>query len=142
MPCISIIEKLYHLQELTVAALRAETPMFDVHGLEPWYGVILELLGKEAAPVPIMVLVSALKRPKSTLTKATDRLEKTGYITKTQSENDGRFILVELTPNGRIALDLFAEAQARLKAKMLESVSKDQLEACLYTLGVMEENLL
>lgn len=137
----SIIEKLYRLHESAVSALRAETPMWDVHRLEPWYGVILEILSKEAAPVPIMMLVAALKRPKSTLTKATDRLEKAGYITKTHSEKDGRFVLVELTPAGRIALDLFAEAQARLEAKMLESISKDQLENCLHTLDMMEYNL-
>lgn len=136
-----IIEKLYRLHESAVSALRAETPMWDVHRLEPWHGVILEILSKEAAPVPIMMLVAALKRPKSTLTKATDRLEKAGYITKTQGEKDGRFVLVELTPAGRIALDLFTEARGRLEAKMLESISEDQLTECLYTLGVMEENL-
>lgn len=120
------------------AIIRADSPMFDVHKLEVWYGGILEHLSTQSAPVPVTDLVTALRRPKASMTKATDRLEVAGYITKTRNPDDGRSVLVQITPSGRIALNLFHKACRKAEERLFKGVNK---EAVLQNLDRMERNV-
>lgn len=135
------IDLFYRLQDLANALIRSESPMFDVHSLEVWDGAILEYLASTSAPLPPSELAAVLVRYRATITKATDRLLKAGYISKIQNERDGRSILVSITPKGRLALELFTQAYASLEKRMLEGISKDRLDSCLETLSHMEANL-
>ena len=112
-----------------------------VDDLVPSHGAVLEHLHQAGMPQPVTELVVALKRPKSSITKATDSLEKGGYVFKKPNPGDGRSYLVGLTPSGSAALEQFRRAYAAMEKKLFSSISKERREACMETLDEMESNL-
>lgn len=112
-----------------------------VDDLVPSHGAVLEYLNQAGMPQPVTELVVTLKRPKSSITKATDCLEHGGYVFKKPNPGDGRSYLVGLTPAGSEALSCFHEAYAVLEKKLFASISEQQRADCMRTLGEMENNL-
>ncbi|WP_418764749.1 MarR family winged helix-turn-helix transcriptional regulator [Mailhella sp.] len=112
-----------------------------VDDLVPSHGAVLEYLSQAGMPQPVTELVVALKRPKSSITKATDCLEHGGYVFKKPNPGDGRSYLVGLTPSGRDVLEHFRAAYSALEKKLFASISDERRDACLQTLGEMENNL-
>ena len=112
-----------------------------VDDLVPSHGAVLEYLSQAGIPQPVTELVVALKRPKSSITKATDCLEHGGYVFKRPNPGDGRSYLVGLTPAGSEALELFRGAYASLEKKLFASISDERREECMQTLAEMEANL-
>jgi DNA-binding MarR family transcriptional regulator len=92
-------------------------------------------------PQPVTELVTALRRPKSSITKATDCLENGGYVFKKPNPGDGRSYLVGLTPAGIEVLEQFRKAYAVLEKKLFADVTEEQKSICLQTLSEMEANL-
>ena len=78
-----------------------------IDDLVPSHGAVLEYLNQAGIPQPVTELVVALKRPKSSITKATDCLEHCGYVFKKPNPGDGRSYLVGLTPAGSEVLQRF-----------------------------------
>ena len=99
-----------------------------VDDLVPSHGAVLEYLSQAGIPQPVTELVVALKRPKSSITKATDCLEHGGYVFKKPNPGDGRSYLVGLTPAGSEALELFRGAYAAMEKKMSASGSDASAE--------------
>ncbi len=112
-----------------------------VDDLVPSHGAVLEYLNQAGLPQPVTELVVALKRPKSSITKATDCLEHGGYVFKKPNPGDGRSYLVGLTPSGSEALKLFRGAYAAMEKKMFASIPELRREECMQTLVEMEANL-
>ncbi len=112
-----------------------------VDDLVPSHGAVLEYLNQAGLPQPVTELVVALKRPKSSITKATDCLEHGGYVFKKPNPGDGRSYLVGLTPSGSEALKLFRGAYAAMEKKMFASIPELRREECMQTLAEMEANL-
>ena len=112
-----------------------------VDDLVPSHGAVLEYLNQAVLPQPVTELVVALKRPKSSITKATDCLEHGGYVFKKPNPGDGRSYLVGLTPSGSEALKLFRGAYAAMEKKMFASIPELRREECMQTLAEMEANL-
>ena len=112
-----------------------------VDDLVPSHGAVLEYLNQAGLPQPVTELVVALKRPKSSITKATDCLEHGGYVFKKPNPGDGRSYLVGLTPSGSEALELFRGAYAAMEKKMFASIPELRREECMQTLVEMEANL-
>lgn len=112
-----------------------------VDDLVPSHGAVLEYLNQAGLPQPVTELVVALKRPKSSITKATDCLEHGGYVFKKPNPGDGRSYLVGLTPSGSEALKLFRGAYAAMEKKMFAAIPEPRREECMQTLAEMEANL-
>ena len=112
-----------------------------IDDLVPYHGAVLEYLHQAGMPQPVTELVVALKRPKSSITKATDCLEHGGYVFKKPNPGDGRSYLVGLTPSGSEALTRFHAAYAVLEKKLFASISEQRRAECMQTLGEMEANL-
>ena len=112
-----------------------------VDDLVPSHGAVLEYLSQAGIPQPVTELVVALKRPKSSITKATDCLEHGGDVFKKPNPGDGRSYLVGLTPAGSEALELFRGAYAAMEKKMFASIPEAGREECMRTLAEMEANL-
>jgi DNA-binding MarR family transcriptional regulator len=89
----------------------------------PSYGDVLCLLRLMGTPVPVSDLVTTLRRPKSTITKATDFLAREGLLRKRPNPGDGRSILVELTESVGEMMFQGVTSQARKEFfDMLEKV--------------------
>ena len=112
-----------------------------VDDLVPSHGAVLEHLHQAGMPQPVTELVVALKRPKSSITKATDSLEKGGYVFKKPNPGDGRSYLVGLTPAGAEVLKHFRTAYAAMERKLFQSISEERRRACMEILDEMESNL-
>ena len=121
--------------------LQGELLKQGVDDLVPSHGAVLEYLHHAGTPQPVTELVLALRRPKSSITKATDCLEHGGYIFKKPNPSDGRSFLVGLTPEGKAALTLFHNACNVLEERLYSGISSERRESCLQTLEDMEENL-
>ena len=68
------------------------------------------------------------------------KLEKGGYIQKTQQEQDSRVRFVELTEKGRGVVEESKEIFHQMDAKLLEGFDKEQLEVLQSLLGQMYRN--
>ena len=98
--------------------IQSELLKLGVDDLVPSHGAVLEHLKAMGIPQPVTELVTALRRPKSSITKATDCLENGGYVFKKPNPGDGRSYLVGLTPAGMEVLELFSKAHAILEKKL------------------------
>lgn len=138
MTYLDTIDRLARIAASADAIIKQTSPMFDVHKIEPWYGCILDYLTTQSAPVPVTELVTALHRPKSSMTKATDRLESAGYVTKTRNPHDGRGVLVQLTPSGKVALARFRTAYRKADKTLFKGIEKEEI---VQMLARMEANV-
>ena len=121
--------------------IQSELLKLGVDDLVPSHGAVLEHLKVMSIPQPVTELVTALRRPKSSITKATDCLENAGYVFKKPNPGDGRSYLVGLTPAGLEVLELFTKAYKILEKKLFSDITEDQRGACMQTLAEMEANL-
>lgn len=121
--------------------IQSELLKLGVDDLVPSHGAVLEHLQSRGLPQPVTELVTALRRPKSSITKATDCLENGGYVFKKPNPGDGRSYLVGLTPAGLEVLELFRKAHGILEKKMFNGISEEQVEACMTVLSQIEANL-
>ena len=121
--------------------IQNELLKLGVDDLVPSHGAVLEHLKTMGMPQPVTELVTALRRPKSSITKATDCLESGGYVFKKPNPGDGRSYLVGLTPAGQNVLKLFTQAHATLEKKLFSGISPEQREECMRILTEMEANL-
>lgn len=121
--------------------IQSELLKLGVDDLVPSHGAVLEHLKAMGMPQPVTELVTALRRPKSSITKATDCLENGGYVFKKPNPGDGRSYLVGLTPAGLEVLKLFSQAHAVLVKKLFAGIPDERRDACMQILSEMEANL-
>lgn len=107
----------------------------------PSYGDVLCRLRLAGNPVPVSELVATLRRPKSTITKATDFLAREGLLRKRPNPGDGRSILVELTESGAAFVDAFDEARSAVGDVMFQGFSGEERRHFFDMLERMESNL-
>ena len=121
--------------------IQNELLKLGVDDLVPSHGAVLEHLKTMGIPQPVTELVTALRRPKSSITKATDCLESGGYVFKKPNPGDGRSYLVGLTPSGVEVLKLFCQAHATLEKKLFANIEEARRTECMLILAEMEANL-
>ena len=85
-------------------------------------------------------IVKIRKSTKSHVSTSLKKLEKGGYIQKTQQEQDSRVRFVELTEKGRGVVEESKEIFHQMDAKLLEGFDKEQLEVLQSLLGQMYRN--
>ena len=107
----------------------------------PSYGDVLCLLRLMGTPVPVSDLVTTLRRPKSTITKATDFLAREGLLRKRPNPGDGRSILVELTESGAAFADSFEEARKSVVELMFQGVTSQARKEFFDMLEKVDANL-
>lgn len=85
-------------------------------------------------------LANILEVSAATVAVSLKKLEKGGYIQKTQQEQDSRVRFVELTEKGRGVVEESKEIFHQMDAKLLEGFDKEQLEVLQSLLGQMYRN--
>lgn len=121
--------------------IQSELLKLGVDDLVPSHGAVLEYLAQAGLPQPVTELVVALRRPKSSITKATDCLESGGYVFKRPNPGDGRSYLVGLTSQGTEVLEQFRKAHAALEKKIYAGISDERQKTCMAVLTEMENNI-
>lgn len=113
-----------------------------IEDVVPSHGALLAYLHQAGCPVQVMSLVVALHRPKSTITKATDCLEESGYLCKKPNPADGRSYLVELTPVGESFFEIYQDIVRKLESKAFTGMEVEDKYMFERIIGSMETNLL
>jgi DNA-binding MarR family transcriptional regulator len=86
---------------------RQATRALEPLGLELWEYDVLSALRRQGKPyaLPAMGLARETDLSSGAMTNRIDRLEERGFVRREADEQDRRSVIVELTPDGRKAID-------------------------------------
>ena len=124
---VGVIGRITQLQREVHLAQRAT---FARHGLDaPSFDVLAAL--RRAGP-PYQLTPTALMRTalvtSGAITQRLDRLEERGLITRTRSSDDGRAVVVSLTPAGSAAVDSALPDHLDTERTLLAGLTDDDRE--------------
>ncbi|MFC9913978.1 MarR family winged helix-turn-helix transcriptional regulator [Streptomyces sp. NPDC127197] len=86
-------------------------------------------------------LTRRLRLEKSTVSRLARQLSTRGWIERVPAPDDGRGVVLRLTPSGRRAAQNLAEARRERFSRLLESIPAHEREGVLHALDVMKEAL-
>lgn len=86
-------------------------------------------------------LTRRLRLQKSTVSRLVGQLTGRGWVERAQAEDDGRGVVLRLTPAGRRAAQNLAEARRERFARLLDSIPAHERAGVLHALDVMMEAL-
>lgn len=109
------------------AQLGARAAQFDTHKIGPSGGILLLTLA-DMAPVKMHALVAAMQRDKSQMTRAIQALEAKNLIMRTDDPDDKRVSVLQLTEQGRSAVEGLQIAVADVLKDILSPLSMDEQE--------------
>jgi len=115
------------------ADLGRKASAFDTERVGPAGGMVLMALA-DHEPVAIHELVRIIARDKAQITRLLQTLGTKGLIDKSQSPNDGRVCVLQLTPKGREAVTRLRHAVAETIDGLLDPLNerdRDTLKALL-----------
>ena len=112
----------------------------DIHFPSSCIGVLADLWAEDG--VNQKDLGSSLIKTKSSINKMLAALEADGMITKEDDPNDKRGKLIFLTSKGRKMQNIIVEASDCCDLKIIETISKEDLETTKRVLGQYYEMLL
>jgi len=84
--------------------------------------------------LPVKTLAEKIRRTQPTISVLVNKLEKLGYVERTQSKEDNRVTLVRLTEKGRRLQPIFQQISTELNERIygnLNEAEKEQLETLL-----------
>lgn len=122
------------------AFLRESQRLFRPLGLTGAQFNVLNLLAESADGVSQRELGDRLLVDRSNVTGLLDRMEKTGWVRRTDHPEDRRVYLVRLTPAGR---ELWAKASAvylEVVAQVAAGLPAKRMEDCTELLARLEKN--
>jgi DNA-binding MarR family transcriptional regulator len=135
---VSALEVLSRVTRLARHLDRARKSAFAKHGLETWSFDVLAGLRRTGMPYELSPgqLLQQTLVTSGTMTNRIDRLQELGFVERRPEPNDGRGILVRLTPEGKevvdAALDDLLASEESLLAK-LTKIERHQLAQFLCT---------
>lgn len=127
MPDIETAQLMDRLMRRIHARVGARSDTFDTHKLGPGGGILLLTLA-EMAPVRLHALVDAMQRDKSQMTRAIQRLEGKGLVTRQAAPDDARAAVLSLTPLGEEAILHIQQAVAQALGEVLQPLSAAEQE--------------
>ncbi|WP_279155009.1 MarR family winged helix-turn-helix transcriptional regulator [Thomasclavelia cocleata] len=86
-------------------------------------------------------LAKKLNITKATLSVRLQRLEKLGYLTKTQDKNDKRNYILNITETGEIFIETAIRIMKEKTLIMFEGVSKEQITIINDVIDIMKNNI-
>lgn len=104
---------------------------FAEHGLEIWEFDVLSALRRAGEPYRLSPgqLLQLTHVTSGTMTNRVERLRSRGLVLRESDPNDGRGVVVELTPQGRQVVDRALEALVAMEETLLTGWSSDDREA-------------
>lgn len=119
---------------------RARAQAFERSGLTSWEFDVLAVLRRSGEPFrqSPKLLVRQTMVSSGTMTNRIDRMVERGLVTRLTDPNDGRGVLVEMTPQGQTLVDAamtrLSDAEERMLGSMPRS-ERERLAALLRRLG-------
>ncbi len=86
-------------------------------------------------------LAKKLNITKATLSVRLQRLEKLGYLTKTQDKNDKRNYILNITETGEVFIETAIRIMKEKTLIMFEGVSKEQIAIINDVIDIMKNNI-
>lgn len=90
----------------------------------------------------IKELTEKSKKDFANVTRIVEKLQKQEYVTKRKNKNDGRSILVSLTPKSTTIKPEIEICQKRSLCISLQNISREEQETILHILKKIENNTL
>jgi DNA-binding MarR family transcriptional regulator len=105
---------------------RARRAAFTKSKLESWEFDVLAALRREGAPYQLSPkgLLQQTLVSSGTMTNRIDRLVERGFVRRLEDPNDGRGVLVEMTPDGLTRVDAAITRLVDAEAVLLSSLSR------------------
>ncbi|MEO0816688.1 MAG: MarR family transcriptional regulator [Pseudomonadota bacterium] len=130
---LSLAIHIDRLMRLIHAELEPRARRVDEEKVGPLGGMVLMTI-EDHAPVPLNTLAALLARDKGQMTRHVQMLERKGLLTREPSAQDGRVVLVRLTPKGSARVDAFRGALASVVGDILDGVESEERGQFLATL--------
>jgi len=108
--------------------------------LTPAGGLVLSILADADAPLPPHEIGERLIVTRATVTGLVDSLERRGYVRRTAHPDDGRMLLVELTPKGRRVAYRFRPVVHERERVWFDDLSENDRATLLRLLGRIQEH--
>ena len=112
-----------------------------VRGLMYTHGAVLFALYSNGGAMRLSDIAALINRTRPTVTVLVDRLEKAGYVERTESSGDGRAIIVKTTAKGDDLREIMFEAGKKLKKKAFRGIAPDDQERLVELLLKVQENI-
>jgi DNA-binding MarR family transcriptional regulator len=120
--------------DLTAGLIRSAALIYDTyarvssqHGLTPQRAQLLCVVGDQ--PSNMVRLCALLRIGKSSMTGLVDRAERAGLIARVHDPNDGRAFVIDLTPAGRSAAEVFRRAVTDEIDAIISALTADERDA-------------
>jgi DNA-binding MarR family transcriptional regulator len=110
-------------------------------GLTPAGGLVLSILADADRPLPPYEIGERLIVTRATVTGLVDSLERRGYVRRTAHPNDGRMLLVGLTPKGRKVASNFRPVVHGHQKVWFEGLSEVERATLLRLLGRIQNRI-
>lgn len=136
-----IIGQISRIREQANLLIEQELQKVQIDGILPAHGSILYFLFQQNEPVAMKEIVAKIGRVKSTVTGMIHTLEQHGYVTKVQSPEDGRIMLIQLTDKGRELQQPMSAISDTLLAKVYDNMSESDRETLFALLMQVRSNL-
>ncbi|MEM6290525.1 MAG: MarR family transcriptional regulator [Myxococcota bacterium] len=106
------------------AGIHQRARTVDVHGVGPLGGMLLTQLA-EMNPARLSDLVSSMHRDKSQMTRVVRRLEQSGLLMRSQDPDDGRAVVVSLTPAGLEQVRVIREVMSDVVGELFKPLDDE-----------------
>lgn len=133
----AIIVKFKNLNKTMHYTLMKATEEF---GISPEQARLLLIL-KDHQNITQKTLAKKLNITKATLSVRLQRLEKLGYVSKTQDEKDKRNYIINITESGEIFFQAATKVTKKKMMTIFDGVSKEQIMVINDVIDIMKKNI-
>ncbi len=121
---VSPLEVLSRVDRLSRHLDRARRDAFQAHGLEPWTFDVLAALRRAGAPYELSPgrLLRQTLVTSGTMTNRVDRLAGRNLVERLPDPSDRRGVLVRLTPEGKLAVEVAVVALLAAEAELIAAL--------------------
>ncbi|NTW03298.1 MAG: MarR family transcriptional regulator, partial [Oscillochloris sp.] len=104
----------------------------------PQYAILFHA---SEAGVPLSTICQAMLADNSNLTRMVDRLEARGLVRRAPDRSDRRVTLVQLTPEGKMLIDVLRPRHRDHVEERMRLLSDEQLDAFHHAMQTLYEHL-
>ncbi|HEX6419124.1 MAG TPA: MarR family transcriptional regulator [Acidimicrobiales bacterium] len=128
------------LLQVVRAHAQLGTSLLREAGLTPPHEIVLLHLD-ENGPLPQSEIVHYMGRDRSTVTNTLQAMERAGLVARSPSPEDGRAVVVSLTPRGRRMVPAARDAWSQLEAATTRALSEAQRRTLADALTAVRDEL-
>lgn len=135
-------------QEAALSILRTSELLYNriarflrQHDLTPSQYNVLRILRREGRPMPCLDVAERMVQVAAPITRVVDQLLAQDLISKTQSNEDRRVFLIELTTRARALLRKLDQPMLQLHASLLGKVDQTELQELVRILQEVRQQI-